>query len=471
MRCRRFPVLPKLNEPYTDGYSQREICLQNPIKPPIVVAMLDSVASFLKKHHFPLSVSERSIVDSLLSDMKVGLENPENAFQDMISTWFLPPETTPKNASVIVIDAGGTNFRSCLVHFSADGVPCISEFRKTKMPGVECALTKKTFFSAIADNIAYLKDKAERIGFCFSYPMTITQDGDGIVRAFSKEIKADEVVGCAVGACLGEELTRRGWRSLKKISLLNDTVAALLAGAADIPCGVRYSSYVGFILGTGLNAAYIQPAGTFGKKSMQRQIVVCESGKAGGFMRSGFDCALDETLQHPGAYQLEKCCSGAYLGPLALVVLKAACADKLISADTAPFLASLAQLTLVELDRFLHAPYKAATDEGASVLHSCIQNEKDVEIIYELLDALIDRSAWYAANILTACVVQSGEGRCASSPVCVLCNGTTFFKTHHLRERAEGYLEALLTQERGLYYEIVSKTDDITVGTAIAAFV
>ena len=57
--------------------------------------------------------------------------------------------------------------------------------------------------------------------------------------------------------------------------MLNDTVAALLAGHAIAPVGKKYSSYIGLILGTGLNAAYIQPA----REGIAKQIVVCESGK------------------------------------------------------------------------------------------------------------------------------------------------------------------------------------------------
>ena len=89
------------------------------------------------------------------------------------------------------------------------------------------------------------------IGFCFSYPMTITEDGDGILINFSKEIKAPEVVGCHIGQELKKALAAHGWKNKLTVSLLNDTVAALLAGAA-VPCeGMKFSSYIGFILGTG----------------------------------------------------------------------------------------------------------------------------------------------------------------------------------------------------------------------------
>lgn len=427
--------------------------------------MLDAVTTFLKQHRFPLFDDERDIVAQLLSDMRAGLKNPADAYEDMIPTWMLPPAESPKNAKVIVIDAGGTNFRSCLVSFDGAGVPSISDFKKTTMPGVERELTKSEFFAAIADNIDYLKNKADRIGFCFSYSMTITKDGDGIPNAFSKEIKASEVVGCPVGATLCAELERRGWNKMQHIALLNDTVAALLAGAAGVAEGVAYASYIGFILGTGMNGAYIQPEAQFGDKSIARQIIVCESGKTGGFARSDFDEALDAKSQHVGDYQLEKCCSGAYLGPLALEMLQTAAREGLFSAECSKALLSLPALTLIEASEFLYAPFTPAN----AIVRSLQPETNDRAVAYELIDAMVDRAALYAASILSACVVQSGAGRDASKPVCLLCNGSTFYKTHKMRSRVEGYLETLLWRDRGLSYEIVSKDDDITLGTAIAA--
>ena len=412
--------------------------------------MRNDVSSFLANHHFPVDAADYDIVDALRADMDARLGGGAG-WQDMTCTWRLPPAVPPKNHSVIVIDAGGTNFRSCLVTFGADGTPVIAEFKRGVMPGVERELSRQEFFAAIADNIAYLKDRADCIGFCFSYSMLITKDGDGIPRSFSKEVKAREVVGVPVGAALRETLEARGWKRGLRVSLLNDTVAALLAGAAG---SGRYSSYIGFILGTGMNGAYIQPA--WGDEG--RQIVVCENGKFGAFSRSDFDHVLDAKSLHPGEYLLEKCCSGGYLGPLGLEILHAAAADGLVSADCAAALTQIPSLSLVVLDEFLRAPERAQ-----NVIAACCANADDRAVLHELLDALIERCAGYAASILAACLAQGGAG--ADEPVCILCNGTTFYKTHRLRERIAAYLARYAG---GIRYELVQKDDDITLGTAIA---
>ena len=148
-----------------------------------------SVSAFLARHNFVNHSDVNLIANAILDDMNKGLSG-QKSDQDMILTYSLPPKSKVKNKSVIVIDAGGTNFRSCLVTFDENGNAIISDLEKTKMPAIDEELSKKEFFNQISKNLEHLKNKADSIGFCFSYPMTITQDGDGFVTGFSKEVKA-----------------------------------------------------------------------------------------------------------------------------------------------------------------------------------------------------------------------------------------------------------------------------------------
>ncbi|MEE1165851.1 MAG: hexokinase [Treponema sp.] len=427
--------------------------------------MNKAVAGFLSRHNFPIHADVNAIALSILDDMNRGL-NGQKSDEDMIPTFSLPPEKNAAGKSVIVIDAGGTNFRSCLVTFDSEGKASISHMEKTKMPGVEKELSKKEFFDQFAKNLAHLKDKSDSIGFCFSYPMTITEDGDGVLINFSKEVKAPEVVGCAIGKELKAALASHGWKEINRITLLNDTVAALLAGKAcakDNP----YSSFIGFILGTGMNAAYIQPA--FGK-SFEKQIVVCESGKTKAVVMSDFDKAYDAKSQKPGTAFIEKQCAGGYLGPVGLEMIRMACEDGLFSEKVRKALSGLETLSNIEINEFLHAPY----DVNGNLSKLCASNnatEEDYECLFQLFDALEERSARSAAAILVACVIQSGEGKSCVKPVSILCNGSTFWKTHMIFQRVNSYLEECLTIQRGLYWKIVSVEDDITLGTAIGGLI
>lgn len=428
--------------------------------------MNKTVSSFLSRHNFVNHVDVLSVAQAILDDMSNGLAG-KKADEDMIKTFCNPPESSAKGKSVIVIDAGGTNFRSCLVTFDENGVPSISEMEKTKMPGVEKELSRKEFFEQLACNLEHLKNKSDRIGFCFSYPMTITEDGDGILLGFSKEVKAPEVVGSKVGECLVASLKQHGWNDIKRITLCNDTVAALLAGASMTDNVENFSSYIGFILGTGMNAAYVQPA--CDKCGIKKQIIVCESGKVTSVNQSEFDRDYDKTTVKPGTFLLEKLCSGAYLGPVSWFALQSACKDGLFTDKTCAEISKLPSLTLIEMDSFLHNPRSAGNVLGKILSEN--GTEEDYDRVYQILDAIAERSARYAAAILTACVIKTEEGKNASKPVCILCDGTTFHKTHMIKERVNAYLDEVLTNQLGLYWKIVSCDNDITLGAAISGLI
>ena len=427
--------------------------------------MNTKVASFLSKHNFVNRVDVKMTAEGLLSDMRAGLKG-EKADEDMIRTYCLPPEKRAVNQSVIVIDAGGTNFRSCLVTFDAEGNASISDMEKTRMPGIERELNRKEFFDQIADNLEHLKNKATRIGFCFSYPMTITENGDGVLLGFSKEVKAPEVVGAKVGECLVKTLEEKGWNKIERITLCNDTVAALLAGASVIPSN-EVSSYIGMILGTGLNAAYIQE--DCEKCGIKRQIIVCESGKYTSVNRSDFDLMADAKTVKPGSFLLEKSCSGAYLGPISYYALTTAAKENLFSKKVNEALLKLEDLTLIEASNFVETPYNKNLVLGKLLAEN--GTEEDYNMILQIIDAVFERSARYGAAILAACVLQTGMGKSAAKPVCILCNGSTFFKTPMIRERVYAELDEILTRESGIYWRIVSCENDITLGAAISGLI
>ena len=449
---------------------------------------MNEVKKFLKKHGFAMENYEtRKIADALLLDMEKGLkteksnDNPNSSYQDMIPTWTPIPENQIKNESVIVIDAGGTNFRSCLVNFDENGKPEISDFEKTKMPGIEMALNKKEFFDQIASNLEHLKNKSNKIAFCFSYAMKITSDGDGQVLNFAKEIKAAEVIGSHVGKELKATLTEHGWNKIEKIVLLNDTVSSLLASTSLLSTGKNYSGFVGFILGTGMNTAYVEKtkkikkiASELAKKNAvypENQIVVCESGKFFDLARSDFDIQLDSESTCPGMYITEKQCSGAYLGPLCLYALKSAAQDGLFDSDSAfkAKLLNLPSLELIDVGKFLENPLSKDT------IFSDVNDIHLKEIIFEICDTFIERSARISSGLLCASVLkqvsdENEKCRTRISPICISCDGTTLFKTYNLKSRIEAYLYNELTEKNGIYFETVAIDNPITIGTAMAAF-
>ncbi|MBQ4235638.1 MAG: hexokinase, partial [Treponema sp.] len=126
-------------------------------------------------------------------------------------------------------------------------------------------------------------------------------------------------------------------------------------------------------------------------------------------------------------------------------------------------------LTLIEVDKFLHGPYGTNSILGAKAAESA--TPEDYDILFQLLDAVVERSARLSSDILASCVIKSGKGKKSTEPVCILCDGTTFFKTFKIHERVRGYLETILVKERGLHFQIIERDNDITLGAAIAGLI
>lgn len=406
---------------------------------------MNEVKAFLSRHGFSVLYGElHSITEGIVRYMK----GPE-----MLYTYLTPPSAAPASGSVIVIDAGGTNFRSCVVTFAGEGEkPVITDMQKCSMPGMEKEYTKEEFYASFAQRIERLKGKADTICLCFSYAVQMLPSGDGKVIKFSKEIKALDVCGTLLGESLSSALRARGWQDVR-IVIVNDTTAALIAGKVFGKSAMLPASYASFILGTGINSAFADRD--------TGQIVVTEIGSYTDLPMSDFDKGVDEASTKAGAFILEKQCSGAYLGHLAGAMLRQAAAEGLLHFDAAGKDKALLpmqyeRMTTADIDRILYTPFDAVKDDW------------NREVMFVLLDAAVARAAVLSAAVIAASAAVTGKGESSLHPVRIECNGTTFCKTYKLRQRVEAMLEEELCARRALYWELCCVEDDITLGTAAA---
>lgn len=427
--------------------------------------MKNSVEDFLKRHKIDAScIDDDAILNQFLTEMDNGLAGKESSLQ-MIPTFCGLDSSIKAGDKVIVLDAGGTNFRTCLVTFNDNLEPEISDFKKVGMPGVKETVSAKEFFSTLADNVERLIDKSDKIGFCFSYAAKITEDHDGIPIMFSKEIKAPEVIGKRLGASLLEELASRGHDvSKKSVSVVNDTVATLLATKAK--CFDKASSYIGFILGTGTNTAYAENNCNIKKidaaDKNAKQIINVESGNMK--IRLGdIDEMFTKSTKDPDLYLFEKAISGAYLGPFSHKVIEVAIKEGVLSASFGEKFAKIPTLSTTYMSNYLEMCHNKDY-----VLVSLIDNEEDASALYKILDMIIERAAKLTAINLTAAVLKSGEGLLPRYPVIINADGTTFYKTERLEFYTRMYLNEILEKNHKRYVKIVNVPDSPVYGAAIA---
>jgi len=412
----------------------------------------------------PDTIDMDSCCQQFLAEMEKGLRT-RTASLAMIPTYTSADTRIEAGRSVIVLDAGGTNFRTCLVTFDEQLQPHLSSFRKSGMPGVRSEVSAKEFFNILADDVEPLIGLSDLIGFCFSYAAEITADHDGIPLVFSKEIKAPQVIGKPVGKALLEELARRGHDvSHTRVAVVNDTVATLLAGKAAAG-NQLYSGFVGFILGTGTNTAYVESNANIGKITLdagQSQIINVESGNY-DLVPGELDRRFMASTKHPDQYHFEKMISGAYLGGFSQLVIQQAIQEGLFSAGFAENFATIGTLDTTRMSNYLEMP-----NNVDYALVRCVQNEDDAIALHMILDAIISRAAKLTAVNLAAAVIKSGAGENPRYPVCINADGTTYYKTENLQRYTEQYLNAYLQREKHRYVRFVRIDDSPILGAAVA---
>lgn len=427
--------------------------------------MNTGILDFLKKHAIDdSSVDTAMLLDAFAADMSAGLCGKESSLK-MIPSYLGIEKAVPVGKPVIVIDAGGTNLRVCVVTFDASGKPEISRFSKHSMPGTgDEEVSADKFFSMLADYVRPLLPYAENIGFCFSYAAEITPECDGRLLHWTKQVKAPEVVGKMVGSELSKRLAPFGFKG--RVIVLNDTVAALLAGVSG---GVTrsYDGFVGFILGTGTNIATVVDNSEIAKVPglpAGRMIINVESGAFDKVPVTDIDARLDATTMDAGTYGFEKKISGGYLGRLGLAALKTAAEEGLFSASAASAILAMETLDNKDLDDFCDNP---SVKTGAFA--SLDLSDDDRRTIQAIGGAVYRRAAVLSAINLAAAILKSGGGHDPLSPVCVNVDGSTFYRTLSVefKSRIEAKLREIL-EPAGIYYRLVSISDAPVVGAAVA---
>ncbi len=404
------------------------------------------------------------LVELFLSEMNGGLRGEASSLR-MIPTYIEADNEFLKDTPVVAIDAGGTNFRAALIKFTSNGKLEVDQVVNGLMPGLDREVSKKEFFNILAGYIVPLAEKSDRIGFCFSYPTEIFPDKDGRLLQFCKEVQAPEVIGQVIGKSLLEALGMPD----KRIVLLNDTVATLLAGKSA-SFGKTYDSFIGFILGTGTNTCYIESNVNIAKNPEldpgRSMIINIESGNFNKAPRTELDIAFDNTTMDPGNYSFEKMFSGGYFGGLSLFVLKAAASDGLFSPRAAGRIQDLKELTAEEANSFL-----SGNITNSNVLSGCLTDLVDESIGKYLIDNIIDRSARLVAANLAAVVLKTGKGTHPDRPVLFTIEGTTFYKLHNLKLRFEGYFSDFLSGDRKRYVEFTEVKQSSLIGAALAGLI
>ena len=420
---------------------------------------------FLEENGFTVAakIDRQEMISTFLSEMEKGLKGEPSSLR-MIPTYVSVNGRIPQGAKAAVLDAGGTNFRSAIVSIP----PTIEDKKNQPMPGTKGPVDEDAFYGAFAEELKRVAPKAtvEKFGFCFSYNCDATPDLDARLNCWTKGIQAPAIVGQYVGK---ELLKRLGGG---KIAIVNDTVATLLAAKAT-EGDKTYSSYVGFILGTGTNTAYVEKNANIAKlpglDAAGSMIINAESGSFDKIERSAFDKAMAAKTADPEHNPFEKMIAGGYLGGVGLELYKAAAKAGMFSAKAAAAIGGLGALETMDFDNFCAAFRKEGRDNP---LDAAFADPDDARMARRLGIPVFERAAVLTAIHLAAFCIKSGEGADASAPIAINADGSTYYKTRAIPfdETVKRELDDLLVRRRNVHYCITPQVDDAPmVGAAIAA--
>lgn len=385
-----------------------------------------SCTTFLRQHNMaPEQVDIAQLSQAIQRDMTAALAG-KPASTLMLPSYLYADGTPAQHTPVIVLDAGGTNFRTALVTLTESG-PQVEQLRECAMPGTAAPVEWPEFIAFCADQIQPLLPLSHTIGICFSYSAAPQPDGDSRVIHLNKEVVIHGGENRPIGGDLQAELARRGISHVKTV-VLNDTLAVQFGAAAAHKLPVR--DCLGMVCGTGSNICCALPAGQIPKLGkefsgdLRTMLVNCESGFFTGMAQGTFDRALDDSSQMPGECLLEKMVSGAYLGPLCRLTLQAAAREGLFTSHGQELLLSIDQLSSGEADT-LSGPLTALTTADLSLADSIIQG-------------LFRRSAKIVAAALTAVLRLRGS----ADPCYVGAEGSLFQKSLRFRPALEEFCKA-----------------------------
>ena len=408
--------------------------------------MRERARAFLDKYGMLPELVDPSIYSDLIcEDMKKGLSG-EDSFMPMIPTYLINDGAVPKNDPVIVIDAGGTNFRCALLRFN-DGGYELQGLKKCLMPGVNEPVTWDEFISFVADNIIPFAAFTDKIGFCFSYEAETTPEIDGRVVVIDKEVVIKGAEGKLVGKSLSEELAQRGFPG-KRVIVLNDTAAVLLGGSASIDKN-KYSTFIGHVSGTGTNCCCLVPLKYIRKLDSgdDRSIIVnMEAGLYGGIKKGYFDELLDQESNNPGSKIIEKQTAGVYLGELVRLMIIKAAEDGLISEQTLMNIVALGKMNSAKIDSWAYGKN----------LEEQFKDKDEAEFIQDICFAVIDRSARCMCSLLLGIAKCTGRGSEGDLPVCDFAEGSLVQKSLNYRPQLVKYLSK--------YGEITGKRIELIIG-------
>lgn len=399
-------------------------------------------------------------------EMDAGLSGRPSSLY-MLPSYIRSDAEPLRGESVLVLDAGGTNFRAGRAHFDDNGRPVIDALKKRRMPGaLGDAMDADTMFRRMAEFALDVSEGCRYACISFSYPCRIRPDGDGEILSLAKEVEVTGAEGRPVCASLEAALAALGAKGSRKWRLVNDSVGSLLGGMAMADRGL-FDDYIGFILGTGVNTCCRLPSAWITKDPQAaalggETVVNMESGCFGRLLFGTGDRLLDQRSELPGDHPAEKMISGSYYRQLLTLTLELAAREGELPGEFAEKIGEY-RINSANVDAFYLDPH------GDNPLAMALENREAQTFAAGVNDALLERAARVAAAGL--CAVIESRGLSRGSRVCICADGSMIRLSPALQPKMEAYLRGYAGEKLGVETQFRFADDATLLGCAWAGLI
>ncbi|KAL1956592.1 hypothetical protein VTO42DRAFT_7003 [Malbranchea cinnamomea] len=274
----------------------------------------------------------KQIVEHFVKELEKGL-SVEGGNIPMNVTWVMGFPTGHEQGTFLALDMGGTNLRVCEIVLSEKKGEFDITQSKYRIPEELKTGSGDEIWDYMADCVQQFIEHHHGgnklpdlpLGFTFSYPATQDYIDHGILQRWTKGFDIDGVEGKDVVPLLEAALARKGL-PIKVAALINDTTGTLIASAYTDP-----EMKIGCIFGTGVNAAYMENAGSIPKiahYNLPPDMPIAINCEYGAFDNehivlplTKYDIIIDRDSPRPGQQAFEKMTAGLYLGEIFRLVL------------------------------------------------------------------------------------------------------------------------------------------------------
>ncbi|KAI9011968.1 hypothetical protein CLU79DRAFT_805993 [Phycomyces nitens] len=446
--------------------------------------MLDPLDSI--REAFELSSTQfAALVKGFQEEYDMGLTTSSTEIATMIPSYVTRMPTGKEQGTFLALDLGGSTLRVSAVHLLGQGQVKVTEVRRAiPMADPLRTGTSDAFFDWIVEAVCELLSKINTheslsMGVCWSFPIDQTGISTGKILRMGKGFDLKGIDGRDLNELFQEAFKRKAI-DVTVTAILNDTVGTLVAHAYTHP-----QAKIGFIYGTGVNAAYpekvsrIQKLKGHGLGPDVEMLINTEIdifGNEAYLPLNRFDRALDATHSQPKFQLYEKMMSGAYLGELTrLASMELIASGDLFQGNIPDQFRNAwgfpsASVSILESNAASQwEAQKPAVESILSFENEYQLSPTDLSLLIQVAQIISDRAARLAGGAMASLLEQQKDTLSETEPIVIGVNGSVFEFYPQMPERIQKSLIDWFGPSISNRLQISLATEGGSIGGALIA--